>query len=52
MLRIDNFGAGDLIYLKKNNAKSYYIPMNSENIVKIDDDKKIIIVNPIKGMID
>tara|TARA_B100001123_G_C14577171_1_gene736652 strand:+ start:43 stop:552 length:510 start_codon:yes stop_codon:yes gene_type:complete len=51
VLRIDNFGAGDLIYLKKNNGKSYYIPMNSENIVKIDNDKKIIIVNPIKGII-
>ena len=52
IINIDNFGAGDLINIKKTNNKSFYIPMNEDNIVKVDIKKKIVIVNPIKGILD
>ena len=52
IINIDNFGAGDLIKIKKDNNKSFYIPMNEENVVKVDLKKKLIIVNPIKGILN
>ena len=52
IINIDNFGAGDLIKIKKTNNKSFYIPMNDENIVKVDIKKKLVIVNPIEGILD
>ena len=51
VIKIDNFGAGDLIKVKNNNNKSFYIPMNEDNIVKIDIKKKLVIVDPIKGIL-
>ena len=52
IINIDNFGAGDLINVKKPNGKKFYVPMNEENIVKIDTKKRIVIVNPIKGILN
>ena len=52
IINIDNFGAGDLINIKNKIGKSFYIPMNDENITKVDIKKKIIIVNPLKGMLE
>ena len=52
IINIDNFGAGDLIKIKKTNNKSFYIPMNEENIVKVDIKNKLVIVNPIKGILN
>lgn len=49
---VSNFGAGDLIEIIDINKKIFYIPMNDENLIKVDLDKKIIIVNPIKGLLD
>ncbi len=49
---IENFGAGDLINLKKLNNQNIYIPINQENVVKIDKNKKNIITKPIKGILD
>ncbi len=51
IIDIDNFGAGDLIRIKKDNNKSFYIPMNEDNVVKVDLKKKLVIVNPIKGIL-
>ena len=31
---------------------TFIIPMNQENLISIDSAKKIIIVNPIKGIIN
>ena len=52
IINVDNFGAGDLINVKQINGKSFYIPMNQENIVKIDINKRLVVVNPIKGVFD
>ncbi len=52
IINIDNFGAGDLIKIKKTNNRSFYIPMNKNNIVKVDIKKKLVIVNPIKGILN
>ena len=52
IINIDNFGAGDLIKIKKTDNKSFYIPMNEDNIVKVDIKKKLVIVNPIKGILN
>ena len=52
IINIDNFGAGDLIKIKKSNNKSFYIPMNEDNIIKVDIKKKLVIVNPIKGILN
>ena len=52
---IKNFGAGDLIEIKndKNDKKQlFYIPMNNENLINIDIKRKIILVNPIQGLLD
>ena len=52
IIDIDNFGAGDLIKIKKDNNKSFYIPMNEDNVAKVDLEKKLVIVNPIKGILN
>ena len=49
---INNFGAGDLINIKNSNGKSFYVPMNKENVVKVDIKNKLVVISPIKGMID
>ena len=49
---IPNYGAGNLIEFKNEKKKIFYIPMNNENLINIDLIKKIIIVNPIKGILD
>ena len=49
---IKNFGAGDLIEIITSNKKNFYIPMNDDNLISVNILKKIIIVNPIKGLLD
>jgi len=49
---IKNFGAGDLFEIKNSEKNNFYIPMNDDNVVKIDIKKKQIIVNPITGLLD
>jgi 16S rRNA processing protein RimM len=51
VIDVNNFGAGDLLETTYNNKK-IYIPMNKENVVSVDIKKKIIIVDPIQGIID
>ena len=50
VVNVENFGASDLLETKINN-KTFYIPMNKDNLVSVNLDKKEIIVNPIKGII-
>ena len=52
VIDIKNFGAGDLIEINNNKKKNFFIPMNKENIIKIDIQKKIIKVDPILGLLD
>lgn len=52
VIDIKNFGAGDLIEIKNKNNKSFYIPMNDENLVDINISKKVIKVNPMKGLLE
>ena len=51
VVSVENFGASDLLETKINN-KIFYIPMIKDNLVSVNLDKKEIIVNPIKGIID
>ena len=51
IVSVKNFGASDLLETKINN-KTFFIPMNKDNLVSINLDKKKIIVNLIKGIID
>jgi len=51
VINIDNFGAGDLLETVYKNKK-IYIPLNDENVLSMDLKNKIIIVNPIKGIVD
>ena len=51
VVNVENFGASDLLETKINN-KTFYIPMNKDNLVSVNLDKKEIIINPIKGIID
>ena len=48
---IKNFGADDLIEVEQKYKKSFFLPLNEENIKKIDLNNKIIIADPIKGII-
>ena len=50
--RIDNFGAGDLINVKPLKGNDFYIPMNKDNIVSIDLKKNIVVIHPIKGILN
>ena len=52
VIDIKNFGAGDLIEIINNGKKTFYIPMNEDNLINVDIDKKKILVNPIKGLLD
>ena len=49
---IKNFGAGDLIEIKSMSKDNFYIPMNKENLINIDVEKKTIFVDPIPGLLD
>mgnify|MGYP006229065287 CR=1 FL=1 len=49
---IKDFGAGNLIEIKNSDKKSFYIPMNKENLISIDKNNKIITVDPIEGLLD
>ena len=49
---IKNFGAGNLIEIKNDKEIFFYIPMNNENLINIDIKKKIILVDPIQGLLD
>ena len=49
---IKNFGAGDLMEINNPNKKNFYIPMNKENLISVDTNKKIIIVDPIEGLLE
>ena len=50
VISVDNFGAGDLLETIYKDKK-IYIPLNDDNVLSVDLEKKIIIVNPIKGII-
>ena len=52
VIDIKNFGAGDLIEITNNGKKTFYIPMNEDNFINVDIDKKKMLVNPIKGLLD
>ena len=52
VLDLKNYGAGDLLYIKGKNNNTFYIPMNNENIINVDIKKKIITVDPIKGILN
>ena len=50
--RIDNFGAGDLINVKPLKGKDFYVPMNKDNVISINLKKHIIVINPMKGILE
>ena len=52
VIDIKNFGADDLIEIINKSKKTFYIPMNEENLINVDIDKKKILVSPIKGLVD
>ncbi len=49
--QIKNFGSCDLMEVYTNNNKYFFLPINKENVKKIDLNNKKIIVEPIKGII-
>ena len=51
VISVDNFGAGDLLETIYKDKK-FFIPLNDDNVLFINLEKKIIIVNPIKGIVD
>ena len=48
---IKNFGAEDLFEVYAKNKKSFFLPLNKDNIGEIDMKNKIILANPIKGIV-
>ena len=52
IIDIKNFGAGNLMEIKNNSKKTFYIPMNKDNLINVDINKKKILVNPIKGLLE
>ena len=51
VINLDNFGAGDLLETVYK-GKKIYIPMNEDNVLSVDIEKKIIIINPIQGILE
>lgn len=51
VIDVNNFGAGNLLEVKIDNKK-ILIPFNKENIISVALNKKEIIANPIKGILD
>ena len=51
IIRVDNFGAGDLLEIIYK-GKKIYIPLNDDNVLSVNLEKKIVFVNPIKGIIE
>ncbi len=51
VINVNNFGAGDLLEVRKNN-KNIYIPLNKDNVVSVKINSKKIVVNPIEGIIN
>ena len=51
VIDIKNFGASDLIEIQNKDLKTFFIPMNEENIKTIDINKKQILAHPIKGIL-
>ena len=51
VIDVKNFGAGDLLEVNLNNKISL-IPFDKENIVSVILNKKEIIANPIKGILE
>jgi 16S rRNA processing protein RimM len=49
---VKNFGAGDLLDVHNQQKKNFYIPMDDDNLVNVDLLKKIIIVDPIEGLLN
>lgn len=49
---IKNFGSEDLIEVYQKNNKYFFLPINKENIKNIDLKNKIILANPLKGIIN
>ena len=52
VVNIQNFGASDLMEVKNNFQKIFYIPMNDGNVVNVDTRKKMIVVNPMAGVLE
>ena len=51
VINVDNFGAGDLLETVYK-SKKIYIPMNEDNVLSVDIEKKISIINPIQGILE
>ena len=51
VINVENFGAGNLLEVM-HKGKNFYKPLNDDNIVLVDINKKMIIAKPIKGIID
>ena len=52
IIEINNFGAGDLLNVRNLKGQTFYIPMNGENIIKVDLKKKLVVSNPLKGILN
>ena len=52
IINVKNYGAGDLLEIINSSKKTFFIPMNKENVKDVNIEKKIIIVNPILGLIE
>jgi len=44
--------ASDLLEVENNFQKKYYIPMDDDNVMNVDTRNKIIIVNPMLGILE
>ena len=52
IIDIKNFGAGDLMEIRKEDNNTLLIPMNEDNLININLHTLVIIVNPMKGLLD
>jgi len=52
IIDVKNFGAGDLMEIRKEDNNIFFIPMNKDNLINIDLQTLIIVVNPILGLLD
>ena len=52
IIKIENFGAGDLLEIKPVKGASYYVPFTKTNVPSVDIAKKEAIVVVPEGLLD
>lgn len=49
---VDNFGAGDLLSIKRHSGKEFYLPFTRQTVESVDLKKGTVTINPPEGYLE